>query len=152
MPSVAKKHEAERPKRIFLLDGHSLSFRAFFALPTELATSSGQITNAVYGFTSMLIKLLAEEKPDFIAVAFDKGRPTVRLEQYPDYKAGRAEAPDEFRQQLGLIREVLETLAIPIVEVEGHEADDAIATLALRAVEAGREAGIGTGGPGIFPL
>src|SRR5881397_2508450 len=76
-------------KRLFLLDGHSLSFRAFFALPPSLATSTGQVTNAVYGFTSMLIKLLAEERPDLIAVAFDIGAPTVRLEQYADYKAGR---------------------------------------------------------------
>src|SRR5712691_12642680 len=136
-PTQAILDEAEGPKRLFLLDGHSLSYRAYFALPTSLATTTGQITNAVYGFTSMLIKLLGEERPDYIAVHFDKGRPTVRLEQYADYKAGRPEAPDEFKQQLGLIREVLETLAIPIVEVEGHEADDAIATLALRAVERG---------------
>jgi DNA polymerase I len=142
----------EHPRRIFLLDGHSLSFRAFFALPTSLATSSGQITNAVYGFTSMLIKLLAEEKPDLIAVAFDKGRPTVRLEQYADYKAGRVEAPDEFRQQLGLIREVLETLRIPIVEIEGHEADDAIATLACRAADQGMEAVIVTADRDFFQL
>lgn len=142
----------EPGKRIFLLDGHSLSFRAFFALPTSLATTSGQITNAVYGFTSMLIKLLAEERPDFIAVAFDKGRPTVRLEQYADYKAGRAEAPDEFRQQLGLIREVLETLRIPIVEVEGYEADDALATLACRAAGAGMEAVIVTADRDFFQL
>src|SRR5581483_7214040 len=94
------------PKRLFLLDGHSLSYRAFFALPTSLATSIGQVTNAVYGFTSMLIKLLAEERPDLIAVAFDVGRPTVRLERYAEYKAGRPETPDEFRQQLGLIVEV----------------------------------------------
>src|SRR2546429_7171635 len=127
-------------KRLFLLDGHSLAYRAFFALPADLATKTGQVTNAVYGFTSMLIKLLGEEAPDLIAVAFDKGRPTVRLEQYADYKAGRKEAPDEFRQQLGLIREVLETLHIPIVEVEGHEADDALATLARRAAERGMEA------------
>jgi DNA polymerase-1 len=142
----------ERTKRIFLLDGHSLSFRAFFALPTSLATTSGQITNAVYGFTSMLIKLLAEEKPDLIAVAFDKGRPTVRLEQYADYKAGRAEAPDEFRQQLGLIREVLETLRIPIVEVEGYEADDALATLACSAADQGIEAVIVTADRDFFQL
>ncbi len=136
--------DAEAPKRIFLLDGHSLSYRAFFALPPTLATTSGQVTNAVYGFTSMLIKLLGEERPDYLAVHFDKGRPTVRLEQYPDYKAGRAEAPDEFKQQLGLIHEVLETLAVPIVEIEGHEADDAIATLALRALEQGIHAVIVT--------
>jgi DNA polymerase-1 len=143
---------AERPKRIFLLDGHSLSYRAFFALPPSLATTSGQITNAVYGFTSMLIKLLAEDRPDYIAVAFDKGRPTVRLEQYAEYKAGRKEAPDEFRQQLGLIREVLETLHIPIVEVEGYEADDAIATLACRAAERGLEAVIVTADRDFFQL
>jgi DNA polymerase I len=143
---------AERPKRFFLLDGHSLSYRAFFALPVSLATTSGQITNAVYGFTSMLIKLLGEEKPDLLAVAFDKGRPTVRLEQYADYKAGRAEAPDEFRQQLGLIREVLETLNIRIVEIEGHEADDAIATLACRAAERGIEAVIVTADRDFFQL
>ncbi|HYV00854.1 MAG TPA: 5'-3' exonuclease H3TH domain-containing protein, partial [Actinomycetota bacterium] len=142
----------ERPRRIFLLDGHSLSYRAFFALPPSLATTSGQITNAVYGFTSMLIKLLAEERPDYIAVAFDKGRPTVRLGQYADYKAGRAEAPDEFRQQLGLIREVLETLRIPIVEVEGYEADDALATLACRASEQGIDAVIVTADRDFFQV
>jgi DNA polymerase-1 len=144
--------DVQRRKRIFLLDGHSLSYRAFFALPADLATKTGQVTNAVYGFTSMLIKLLGEEKPDLIAVAFDKGRPTVRLEQYADYKAGRKEAPDEFRQQLGLIREVLETLHIPIVEVEGHEADDALATLARRAAERGMEAVIVTADRDFFQM
>jgi DNA polymerase-1 len=88
---------SDAPKRLFLLDGHSLSYRAFFALPTSLVTSTGQITNAVYGFTSMLIKLLTEEQPDLIAVAFDVGRPKARLEKYADYKAGRAETPDDFR-------------------------------------------------------
>jgi DNA polymerase-1 len=150
--SLLTADDAKRPRRIFLLDGHSLSYRAFFALPPTLATTSGQITNAVYGFTSMLIKMLTEEKPDLIAVAFDKGRPTVRLEQYADYKAGRAEAPDEFRQQLGLIREVLETLRIPIVEVEGYEADDAIATLACRAADRGMEAVIVTADRDFFQL
>jgi DNA polymerase-1 len=140
------------PKRLFLLDGHSLSYRAFFALPQTLATTSGQITNAVYGFTSMLIKLLAEEKPDLIAVAFDVGRPTVRLEKYAEYKAGRPETPDEFRQQLGLIVEVVETLRIPVIGVEGHEADDAIATLAIRAVEQGFDAVIVTADRDFFQL
>ncbi|MGH2690946.1 MAG: DNA polymerase I [Actinomycetota bacterium] len=137
---------------MFLLDGHSLSYRAFFALPTDLATSSGQVTNAVYGFTSMLIKLLTEEKPDRIVVAFDKGRPTVRLEQYAEYKAGRTEAPDEFRQQLPLIKEVLDTLGVKTIAIEGHEADDAIATLALRAVEQGMEAVIVTADRDFFQL
>ena len=150
---VAKsKGKAEPTKRLFLLDGHSLAYRAFFALPASLATSTGQITNAVYGFTSMLIKLLAEERPDYIAVAFDVGAPTIRLEKYADYKAGRAEAPDEFRQQLGLIDEVLDTLAIPMIRVEGHEADDAIGTLALRAAEQGIEAVIVTADRDFFQL
>ncbi len=140
------------PRRLFLLDGHSLSYRAFFALPPSLATSSGQVTNAVYGFTSMLIKLLAEEHPDLIAVAFDVGRPTARLEKYAEYKAGRPETPDEFRQQLGLIVEVVETLAIPVIGVEGHEADDAIATLALQAVEQGIDAVIVTADRDFFQI
>ncbi|HET8525403.1 MAG TPA: DNA polymerase I, partial [Actinomycetota bacterium] len=143
---------AETPKRLFLLDGHSLSYRAFFALPPSLATTSGQVTNAVYGFTSMLIKLLTEERPDLIAVAFDVGRPTARLEKYAEYKAGRPETPDEFRQQLGLIVEVLETLGIPVIGIEGHEADDAIATLALRALEQGIEVVVVTADRDFFQL
>lgn len=139
-------------RRLFLLDGHSLSYRAFFALPTTLATSSGQVTNAVYGFTSMLIKLLAEERPELIAVAFDVGAPTVRLDKYAEYKAGRPEAPDEFREQLGLIVEVLETLRIPVLGVEEHEADDVIAALAVRAVERGIEAVIVTADRDFFQL
>jgi DNA polymerase-1 len=140
------------PQRLFLLDGHSLAYRAFFALPASLATSTGQVTNAVYGFTSMLIKLLAEEKPDLIAVAFDKGAPTVRLEMFADYKAGRPETPSEFRPQLGLIEEVLEHLNIPVIHVEGHEADDAIGTLALRAAEEGIDAVIVTADRDFFQL
>jgi DNA polymerase I len=143
---------AEAPKRLFLLDGHSLSYRAFFALPPSLATTSGQVTNAVYGFTSMLIKLLTEEHPDLIAVAFDVGKPTARLEKYAEYKAGRPETPDEFRQQLGLIVEVLETLRIPVIGIEGHEADDAIATLALRALERGIEVVVVTADRDFFQL
>jgi DNA polymerase-1 len=143
---------AEPPRRLFLLDGHSLSYRAYFALPPSLATTSGQVTNAVYGFTSMLIKLLAEERPDLIAVAFDVGRPTARLERYAEYKAGRPETPDEFRQQLGLIVEVLETLRIPVIGIEGHEADDAIATLALRALDQGIEVVVVTADRDFFQL
>ncbi|MGE5460674.1 MAG: DNA polymerase I, partial [Solirubrobacterales bacterium] len=144
--------DAQPAKRLFLLDGHSLSYRAFFALPTTLATSSGQVTNAVYGFTSMLIKLLAEERPELVAVAFDVGKPTARLEKYAEYKAGRPEAPDEFRQQLGLIVEVLDTLRVPVVGIQEHEADDAIATLALRALERGIETVIVTADRDFFQL
>jgi DNA polymerase-1 len=118
-----------KQRKILLLDGHSLAFRAFFALPDTLVTSSGQVTNAVYGFTAMLIKLLADERPQAVVVCFDKGMPQFRLERYAEYKAGRAEAPDTFRQQLPLIREVLESLRIPMLELEGYEADDLLATL-----------------------
>ena len=120
-----------------LLDGHSLAYRAFFALPTSLVTSTGQITNAVYGFTSMLIKLLTEQRTDRIGVAFDLGAPTIRLAQYAEYKAGRAATPAEFSSQLGLLREVLDTLRVPVFQVPDHEADDVIATLARRSVEKG---------------
>jgi DNA polymerase-1 len=140
------------PKRIFLLDGHSLAYRAFFALPATLATSTGQITNAVYGFTSMLIKLLAEERPDYLAVAFDLGAPTVRLNKYPEYKAGRAETPNDFKPQLGLIDEVLNTLHVPMVRVVDHEADDAIGTLAVRAAAQGLDAVIVTADRDFFQL
>jgi DNA polymerase-1 len=130
--------------RLLLLDGHSLAYRAFFALPTSLVTSTGQITNAVYGFTSMLIKLLTEQRTDRIGVAFDLGAPTIRLAQYPEYKAGRAETPAEFSSQMGLLREVLDTLRVPMFQVPDHEADDVIATLARRAVAQGLEAAVVT--------
>lgn len=139
-------------ERIFLLDGHSLAYRAFYALPETLATSTGQVTNAVYGFTSMLVKLLGEEKPDYIAVAFDMSKPTIRLEKYADYKAGRRETPDSFREQLPLIIEVCETLGIPVIETEGYEADDALATLAIQALEEGIEAVIVTADRDFFQL
>ncbi len=140
------------PQRLFLLDGHSLAYRAFFALPPSLATSSGTVTNAVYGFTSMLIKLLAEERPDLLVVAFDMGPPRVRLEMDADYKAGRAETPADFRPQLGLIEEVLDVLRIKVIRMDGHEADDAIGTLALQASEAGIDAIIVTADRDFFQL
>src|ERR1700733_5870271 len=110
--------------RLLLLDGHSLAYRAFFALPPEnFATTTGQTTNAVYGFTSMLIKVLSEEKPTHVAVAFDRSEPTFRHEQYTEYKAGRTKAPDEFRSQISLIFEVLDVLGIPRLSMPGFEAD-----------------------------
>ena len=138
---------------MFLLDGHSLAYRAFFALPPTLATSSGTLTNAVYGFTSMVIKLLAEEKPDLIAVFFDAGKPTVRLAKDADYKAGRRETPQDFTSQLGLIEEVLEAMRIPVLRIaDGNEADDAIGTLSLRAHEQGIDATIVTADRDFFQL
>ena len=143
---------SEQPRRLFILDGHSLAYRAFFALPSTLATTTGQVTNAVYGFTSMLIKLLAEERPDLIAVAFDVGKPTARLAMDADYKAGRRETPEDFRPQLGLIQEVVEALRIPMLLVTDHEADDAIGTLAVRAAAQGIEATIVTADRDFFQL
>ena len=138
--------------KVLLLDGHSLAYRAFFALPDTLVTSSGQVTNAVYGFTAMLIKLLADERPQGIVVCFDKGAPQFRLDRYAEYKAGRAATPDLFKQQLPLIREVLASLRIPMVELEGYEADDLLATLTKHAREEGCEVIIVTGDRDILQL
>src|SRR5687768_17944907 len=137
---------------ILLLDGNSLAYRAFFALPTDMATASGQVTNAVFGFTSMLINLLRDEKPDGIVVAFDRPEPTFRHDLVSDYKAGRSEAPDILRQQLGLVRQVVETLKIPIVEIAGYEADDVIATLATQARDRGDDVLIVTGDRDAYQL
>ncbi len=126
--------------RLLLLDGHSLAYRAFFALPVEnFSTSTGQHTNAVYGFTSMLINVLRDEAPTHVAVAFDVSRQTFRTEQYAEYKAGRSATPSEFQGQLSLLHEVLDALNIRHVEVEGYEADDVIATLTARARDEGME-------------
>ena len=115
-------------------------------------TSSGQITNAVYGFTAMLIKLLADERPQAVIVCFDKGAPQFRIDRYPEYKANRPETPDAFRQQLPLIREVLTALRIPMVELEGYEADDLLATLTKHCREEGSEVVIVTGDRDILQL
>ena len=119
---------------MLLLDGHSLAYRAFFALPIEnFSTTTGQPTNAVYGFTAMLINVLRDEKPTHVAVAFDRGEPTFRHEQYVEYKANRRETPEDFRSQLSLIFEVLDALGIRRLSAPGYEADDLIATLATQA-------------------
>src|SRR5919106_1013848 len=157
-PSVAKSsRSAGTPAKsdthkVLLLDGHSLAYRAFFALPDTLVTSSGQVTNAVYGFTAMLIKLLADERPQGVVVCFDKGLPQFRLDRYAEYKAGRAATPDLFKQQLPLIREVLESLRIPMIELEGYEADDLLATLTKHARDEGCEVIVVTGDRDILQL
>ena len=135
-----------------LLDGNSIAYRAFYALPEDLATTSGQVTNAVYGFTRMLIKLLGDHHPEGVAVAWDVSRKSFRTEQYPEYKAQREKAPDHFRSQLGLIDEVLQALKIPQVRLEGFEADDLIATITRRAVEDGWDVLIVTGDRDAFQL
>jgi DNA polymerase-1 len=133
------------PAPLVLLDGHSIAFRAFFALPADLRTTTGQVTNAVYGFTLMLVKLFDDVPTDRIAVCFDLGRPTYRTDLFEDYKANRHEAPDEFRSQMPLIRDVLAVLRIPVVEVEGYEADDVIASLVEQATAQGLPVTVVTG-------
>src|SRR3954464_8183774 len=132
--------------RLLLLDGHSLAYRAFFALPVEnFSTTTGQPTNAVYGFTSMLINILRDEQPTHLAVAFDVGRKTFRSEIFAEYKANRAESPTDFRGQVSLVQEVLGALRVPVITAEGFEADDVIATLTVQAVEQGMDVFICTG-------
>ncbi len=128
-----------------VIDGNSLTYRAFFALPTDMATGSGQVTNAVYGFTSMLVNLVREHRPAHVVVAFDRPEPTFRHDRVPHYKGNRDEAPDILRQQLGLVRQVVEVLGLPTVEISGFEADDVLATLAERAAAAGDDVLIVTG-------
>ena len=137
---------AARRDLLLLLDGHSLAYRAFFALPAEnFSTTTGQPTNAVYGFTAMLINVLRDEQPTHIAVAFDRSEPTFRHEQYVEYKANRKETPADFKGQLSLIFEVLDALGIPRLSVAGYEADDLIATLATQAADSGMDVLIVTG-------
>ncbi|MFI6843324.1 DNA polymerase I [Kitasatospora sp. NBC_00085] len=129
-----------------LLDGHSMAYRAFYALPVEnFNTSTGQPTNAVYGFASMLANTVRDEQPTHLAVAFDLSRQTFRSAEFPDYKANRAKTPDEFRSQVPLIGELLDAMRIPRMTVEGFEADDIIATLATAAEAAGFDVDIVTG-------
>ncbi|MCK7661617.1 DNA polymerase I [Corynebacterium sp. CCM 8835] len=136
-----------------LIDGHSMAFRAFFALPAEnFSTTGGQHTNAVYGFISMLANLLREEKPTHVAVAFDVGRQTFRSERFPAYKAQRDATPEEFKGQIGLIKEVMEALGIVTIEKENYEADDIIATLSVAAAPLGFETSIVTGDRDSFQL
>jgi DNA polymerase I len=139
--------------RLLLLDGHSLAYRAFYALPVEnFSTASGQPTNAVYGFTSMLINALRDLDPTHIAVAFDVSRTTFRSEAYEGYKATRAKTPEEFRGQVDLIRDVLTAMGVRFLEREGYEADDLIATLATQAEASGMDTSIITGDRDAFQL
>lgn len=131
-------------ERLLILDGHSLMYRAFYALPA-LTNSDGIYTNAVYGFTGMLLKMKEEFKPDYIVTTFDRKAPTFRHEEYKDYKAGRKKMPDEMKGQFPIVRELLEKMAIDIFELDGYEADDLIGTLSVFAEEKGLEVFIVTG-------
>jgi len=141
-----------RPK-LLLIDGHSVAYRAFFALPVEnFSTQTGQHTNGVFGFTSMLINVLRDEAPTHLAVAFDVSRKTFRSELYVEYKANRSTSPDEFKGQVDLVKEVLDALNVPHLGVEGYEADDVIATLASEAEQAGYDVLICSGDRDAFQL
>ncbi|NKY94777.1 DNA polymerase I [Gordonia sp. 852002-10350_SCH5691597] len=144
--SSQKGGKGKRQPTLMLLDGHSLAYRAFFALPAEnFKTATGQTTNAVYGFTSMLINLLRDEEPTHVAAAFDVSRKTFRSEMFPEYKAQRSKSPDEFNGQVDLTKEVLDALGIPVMAIEGYEADDIIATLATQAEAEGYKVLVVTG-------
>ena len=140
-------------KRLLLIDGHSMAYRAFFALPADnFTTAQGQHTNAIYGFATMLLSLLSSEKPTHVAVAFDVSRKTFRSEIFPDYKANRAKTPDEFRSQMSYLHELVTAFGITTFEVEGFEADDIIATIAKQAEREGAEVLICTGDRDSFQL
>ena len=140
-------------KRLLLIDGHSMAYRAFFALPAEnFTTAQGQHTNAIYGFATMLISLLKDEKPTHVAVAFDVSRKTFRTEIFPEYKANRAKTPDEFRSQMSYLNELVKGFGISQFSLEGFEADDLIATITKRAEKEGAEVLICTGDRDSFQL
>jgi len=140
-------------KRLLLIDGHSMAYRAFFALPAEnFTTAQGQHTNAIYGFATMLISLIKEEKPTHIAVAFDVSRKTFRSEIFPEYKANRSKTPDEFRSQMSYLHELVAAFGIQHFEVEGYEADDIIATITKQAEKEQSEILICTGDRDSFQL
>jgi DNA polymerase-1 len=144
---------AKDEKRLLLIDGHSMAYRAFFALPAEnFTTATGQHTNAIYGFATMLISLLKDEKPTHVAVAFDVSRKTFRTEIFPEYKANRAKTPDEFRSQMSYLNDLVKGFGITSFSVEGFEADDIIATLATRAEKDGFDVLICTGDRDSFQL
>ncbi|WP_419915935.1 DNA polymerase I [Candidatus Poriferisodalis sp.] len=138
--------------KLLLLDGNSLTYRAFFAVPEDMATRSGQPTGAVFGFTSMLINLLRDHRPDAIAVCFDRREPTFRHTAAPEYKAHRDETPATLIEQLGLVRQVLESLSIPAFDCAGFEADDLLATLASEAEQRGDDVLIVSGDRDVYQL
>ncbi|GFG64792.1 DNA polymerase I [Mycobacterium kubicae] len=143
--AVAASEDSAKPT-LMLLDGNSLAFRAFYALPAEnFKTRGGLTTNAVYGFTAMLINLLRDEAPSHIAAAFDVSRQTFRSERYPEYKANRSATPDEFHGQIDITKEVLNALGITVLSEPGFEADDLIATLATQAEHEGYRVLVVTG-------
>ncbi|WP_419851258.1 DNA polymerase I [Candidatus Poriferisocius sp.] len=142
----------QEPGTVMLVDGNSLVYRAFFAVPEDMTTASGQVTNAVYGFTRMLLTLLRDHGPDRVGVAFDRREPTFRHEREPSYKANREETPEALRQQMGIVRQLVDTLGIAAVDHVGVEADDVIATLATQARDRGENVIVVTGDRDAYQL
>lgn len=141
---MKQEHSSEQ-KRFLVLDGSSLIFRAFYALPPDLSDSHGQPTGAIFGFSNMLTKLIAEQQPDLMALAFDKSRHTFRTERYADYKGTRDKTPEELLSQFPLLREFAANMGIPFLEKDNYEADDIIGTLATQAAAEGYDVRVVTG-------
>lgn len=141
---MKQEHSSEQ-KRFLVLDGSSLIFRAFYALPPDLSDSHGQPTGAIFGFSNMLTKLIAEQQPDLMALAFDKSRHTFRTERYADYKGTRDKTPEELLSQFPLLREFTANMGIPFLEKDNYEADDIIGTLATQAAAEGYDVRVVTG-------
>src|SRR5713226_3397803 len=136
---------AMKRKKLVLIDGHAMIHRAFHAVPEQLTSSSGEPVNATFGFTSMLMKALTEEKPEYVAMTFDRPAPTFRHQQFAEYKAHRPTLPDNMRPQFRRIHEVVQAFGIPIYEKDGFEADDVLGTLSVQATQQGVDTIIFTG-------
>ena len=138
--------------QLMVLDGNSLAYRAFFALPTDMTTASGQVTNSVYGFCSMLLTLMKDHKPDGVIVVFDRKEKTFRHEAAPEYKAQREAQPDILYQQMDIIKEMLQVMGIAAIDAAGFEGDDLIATIAEKSEQAGEDLLIVTGDRDTYQL
>src|SRR5437016_8705606 len=141
---IERASETKR-KKLVLIDGHAMIHRAFHAVPEQLTSSTGEPVNATFGFTSMLMEALTEEKPEYVAMTFDRPAPTFRHQQFAEYKAHRPTMPDNMRPQFGRIREVVQAFGIPIYEKDGFEADDVLGTLSVQATQQGVDTVIYTG-------
>ena len=149
---MSEPARSEAPGTLFLLDAMSLAFRAYFALPADLTTQSGTVTNALFGFVSMLVNVVRDHQPSALAVAFDLPGDTFRHELVEEYKGGRAETPGDLLPQFDMIRAVLAALAVPAVEAAGYEADDVLATLATEARDRDHDVVVVTGDRDCFQL
>src|SRR5260221_3026526 len=140
-----EQNKQTKRKILVLIDGHAMIHRAFHAVPEDLVTSKGEVVNATFGFTNLLLKAYADVNPDYMAVTFDRPSPTFRHLEFVEYKAHRPSLPDIMRPQFGRIREVVEAFGIPIYEKDGYEADDIIGTLSVQAAQQGVDTIIFTG-------